>query len=129
MHESILAGQITASAVLIWLMQLGKRVPWLPITHDTTKLNRIVAMVGSGLVAIGVHSTYSWNPLTRELAFAAHIPTFTVLLLGSMHWIRSYVFTEVMYQGYKAKQTVNEPPAAAPPAQSPLPGVAQPGKP
>jgi len=104
--NSIVASQITASGVVIVLMEIAKKVPWLPITKDTDKLNRWVAIIASGLVAAGIHGSYSWNPQTRIFGLFTQVPTLSIFLWGVGHWLRSYVFQQGMYKTYKLQENL-----------------------
>lgn len=100
--SSVLATQITFSALWVAAMQIAKKVKWIPINEDTAdSVKRVLTVIASGLVAAGIHGTYTWNPQTRIFSPNIHIPTLTTALFGLGHWVRSYVFTEGTYQTYK----------------------------
>lgn len=100
--SSVVATQITASAFFVVAMEIAKKVKWIPISDDTAaKIKRVITIIASGLVAAGIHGTYTWNPETRIFSLAGHVPTITAAIFGLGHWARSYVFTEGAYQTYK----------------------------
>lgn len=122
--NSLVVSQITASLVTVWVIEIAKKLPWLPITKDTAKLNRAIAVVASGLTAFGLHATYSGS----GRALTIYLPTLQAALWGGAHWVRSFVFQEGAYKGYqiskylpmlyKAMQSMppTPPTEAAPPA-------------
>jgi hypothetical protein len=102
--NSIVASQVTASGVVIFLMEVAKKIPWLPITQDSEKLNRWVAIIGSGLVAAGIHASYTWNPSTRAWTLSGVLPTLPAIGWGLAHWARSWIFQQGMFRGYRLSQ-------------------------
>lgn len=100
--SSVVATQITFSALWVAAMEIAKKVKWVPINDETANsVKRVLTVVASGLVAAGIHGTYTWNPQTRIFSPNIHIPTLTAAVFGLGHWMRSYVFTEGSYQTYK----------------------------
>lgn len=95
--NSIVVSQVTAAVVTVWVLEIAKRIPWLPITKDSAKLNRIIAVLASGATAFGLHATYS-GP---GRALTIYLPTLQAALWGGAHWIRSFVFQESAYKGYQ----------------------------
>lgn len=100
-NSSIVLSQFTASGVMVMLMELGKKAPWLPITKDSDVLNRWVAAIGSLLIAIGIHGAYHFDSVERVLSLQFSIPTASGLFWGACHWGRSMLMQEGEYRSYK----------------------------
>lgn len=104
--------QLSYSAVIVWLMQQAKRADWVPfIGNNSATVNRMVALVASGIAAIGVHWTIVGS-LHAGQTITITIPDAVTLWSGLVHWFQSFTTTEVLYQGI-ANRTVVVP--VAPP--------------
>ena len=121
--NSIVVSQVTAAAVTVWAIEIAKRLPWLPsVTQDSVKLNRIIAVIASGLTAFGLHATYSGS----GRALTIYLPTLQAALWGGAHWVRSFVFQEGAYKGYQISKYLPMLYKAlqnAPPVVTPVPPV------
>ena len=101
--SNVLASQITASAVIVWLMQQLKNAKWFPaITHQTGRLNRIVAVILAAGAAIGIHATFDQAAGTLMITGL----TATGLAHGAWMWLKSFALQEIIYQGAVNKPNV-----------------------
>lgn len=81
---SVLGTQLTMSAVIVFILQVLKKASWFPwLSDQTQRLNTIVAVVLSGLAALGIHS--SFDP-------ASHVLTITGLSRRALHTPQSTGF-------------------------------------
>ncbi len=93
--ENVVISQVTAAAVSVafinWL-KASSYFPW--ITQEKANLLRVLAVITSGIGALGIH--YTWDP-------AAHSLTFTGLSLAAIFgaavaWVKSFAVQELAYQ-------------------------------
>lgn len=87
-----------ASAVVVWLLQIIKKsekIPW--ITKETAKINRIVAVLLSGVAALGVTWTFTPTANGGHL-FSAAIPSTVTLLSSGWLWLKSFAIQEWIYR-------------------------------
>lgn len=87
-----------ASAVVVWLLQIIKKsqkVPW--ITKDTAKINRLVAVLLSGVAALGV--TWVFVPSTNGAhTLTITIPSIAVIASSAWIWLKSFAIQEWIYR-------------------------------
>ena len=51
--------QFSASAVVVWGLNLLKKSAWCPfISFESDKLNRLIAVVASILIGLGIHAEF-----------------------------------------------------------------------
>jgi|GraSoiStandDraft_29_1057270.scaffolds.fasta_scaffold2489831_1 hypothetical protein len=92
----IVTTQITASALVVYGMELLKKASWLPwINRSTDTVNRIVAGTLAVGTALGIHTKFDPQHGTLlitglTLASIAHF---------GFDWVRSFVFQEMIYKG------------------------------
>lgn len=90
---SVLGTQLTMSAVIVFILQVLKKASWFPwLSDQTQRLNTIVAVVLSGLAALGIHS--SFDPASHVLTITGLSPA--GIAHAAIDWIRSYA----MQYGY-----------------------------
>ncbi len=95
MHD-LIGGQITGSAIIVYLLQVLKNWRWFSWLDATTdRRNRIVAIALAGLTALGIHAQFDAT---------GGVLTITGLTLagiadGLWDWIRSFVIQELIYRG------------------------------
>lgn len=88
--------QLTASAVVVMLMQWFKDTKWVPfLDAHTDVLNRAAAFIMAAVAAFGVHIEYDHVAGTAlisglGLASMAH---------GLWHWLTSVAVQELIYKG------------------------------
>lgn len=96
MNGELMGAQVTASAVIVYLIQLLKGAKWFPWLDDgAKKVNRFIAIVLAGVGAVGIHTQFDSE---------AGILTITGLTVagivhGAGEWIRAVVFQELIYRG------------------------------
>jgi len=93
--ENVVVSTVTAAAVSVAVINWLKASPYFPwITQEKANLMRVLAVLSSGIGAIGIH--YVWDP-------AAHSVLFTGLSLGGIFtgliaWVKSFAVQELAYQ-------------------------------
>lgn len=100
MQGNDISTQLVASSIAVWVIQIIKKSKYFPwITAQTGRLNRVVAVVVSGLTAVGIHVTFdhSSGVLTISGLTAAGI------VVGFGTWLKSFVMQELVYQGVTTK--------------------------
>lgn len=66
-----LSSQVTAGAIVVWVIQKLKASNWCPwLKIDTDTLNRIVAVVLATGTASGIIVTYGWSDSTFTFSAA-----------------------------------------------------------
>lgn len=89
-------GQITISAVMVYVLQALKKSKWFPLLQQqTTKLNRIAAVLVAGAAGIGIHTTY--DHATGVLIITNL--TMMGIVTGIWVWLKSFAVQEIIYQG------------------------------
>ena len=87
-----------ASAVVVWVLQMVKKsekVPW--ITKETAKINRIVAVLLSGVAALGV--TWVFAPAANGgHTLSISIPSAVTLVSSAWLWLKSFAIQEWIYR-------------------------------
>jgi hypothetical protein len=99
MHEA-LGGQITLSAVVVFLMQFAKNTKWFPfLDANSDKLNRWVAVGAAALTAIGIHWAYdtSFSWMTGGVITIIW-PGLHGVAHGTWEWLQSLAVQEWMYR-------------------------------
>jgi hypothetical protein len=99
MHEA-LGGQITLSAVIVFLIQLAKNTSWIPkVDINSDKLNRWLAVILSGVAAVGIHWAYDANFSWVSGGVLTIIwPGFNGVVHGAWEWLQSFAVQEWMYR-------------------------------
>lgn len=86
---------VGAAAALSFLLQLLKQSPWFPwITTESEKLNRTLAIVGSGLATLGIHIACSQTDHACTLTWASGM----AVLSGLWHWAVQFAVTHGWYK-------------------------------
>lgn len=89
-----LLSQLTSSAVVIYAIELVKRSHWFPwLTAETRTLNRVAAVIGSLIAAVGIH--YSYDASAGALVITG-LTTWGVAH-GIWHWAQQYAITQLAY--------------------------------
>ena len=87
-----------ASAVVVWVLQIIKKsekIPW--ITRDTAKINRVVAVLLSGVAALGV--TWVFVPSTNGAhTLTITIPSLAAIASSAWIWLKSFAIQEWIYR-------------------------------
>jgi len=100
-HHDLVLDQVTASAIAVALIQFAKKskLTWLSwINTNSDKTNRIIALITSALAALALHFTWTWDPAAKQLAFSG-VLTLSTISSGLGHWIRAFVWQEILYRG------------------------------
>lgn len=87
--------QVTTAGVVVFLINWLKKsslFPW--ITAEKVRLLRILAIVGAGVGAVGIH--YTWNPEAHALTITG-LSLVGILTAGAI-WLKSFVTQEIIYQ-------------------------------
>jgi hypothetical protein len=99
----ILGSQVTAAAVVSFLIAFLKKQSWFPwLTAETDKANRIVAIILSGAASVGIHATF--NHEAGQLVITgltlASIATF------AWHWIQQFALTHGWFKATSATDQI-----------------------
>ena len=89
--------QLTLSAIATWALERVKDSPYFPwISQHTKALNRVLAVLLSGLTSLGVTftGTGDWQ---AGGTFIVTIPAASLILLGLWHWLQSFVLQQMVY--------------------------------
>lgn len=104
MDQDITPGltQFTYSAAVVWVLQKFKSCPRLPwINENSATVNRIVAVIGALISAVGVHLTVTGSFLSGW-SFNGTIPSGPVLISAlfdfAQHAAQSFIVQETTYQ-------------------------------
>ena len=98
--------QLTSSAVVVYAIELVKKsaiFPWL--TAETKTLNRWLAVIGSGIAAIGVHFAYD----AKDGALVITGLTLGAVAHGLWHWAQQYALTQLAYDSAVNNKYVPKP--------------------
>jgi hypothetical protein len=100
--ENVLATQITAGAIIAFVVQKLKASPYFPwITEETKVLKNLLALVLAGAAAVGVN--VAWNGADHTLVISGL--TASGILLAAWAWAKQYVMQhlagQVMYPSKK----------------------------
>ena len=99
MTDHILS-QISTSAMIVYGLEWLKMCKWFRwLDLESKKLNRIVAVILSGLGAIGVHGEF--DPGAGTLLITG-LSTVTILH-GLWDWAQAFVTQQVIYDGVVQK--------------------------
>ena len=106
MNET-LPSQITAAAIVVWLIQYLKnsdRFPWLRV--DTDLLSRIVSVILGAASASGVLIAYGWAPETSTFTFSASGLTIAHVVQFIWSVATSVTIQELVYRGAVKKKQI-----------------------
>lgn len=94
--QDVITSQVTASAVVVMLLQWLKRSKWMPwLTGETDVLNKAVAALAAAFTAVGIHYTYDSDLHTLTITGL----TMTAFFHGAWHWLQAFSFQEIIYRG------------------------------
>ena len=99
MDHSVVATQITLASISVAALQWLKSTKFFPwATQETARFNRILAVIVSGVAALGVHFTWQSGPET-----GTYIVTITGATIGGVAamawvWIKQFVMQELVYR-------------------------------
>lgn len=94
--------EVLSSAVVAWatakLLEWGKKQSWFPMGYDTERLNRVVAITVSALVALGLHVAY--DPTLDGGTLTITGLSMTSIWNGAFYWLRQYMLTDIAYKQF-----------------------------
>jgi len=92
-----------ASAVVVFVLQILKKwqkIPW--INQESAKLNRVLAVVLSGISALGV--TWVFTPAVNGgHVITITIPSLVAIVGAAWIWLKSFAIQEWIYQSSVTK--------------------------
>jgi hypothetical protein len=82
--------QVAVAAIISFLVGKLKQSSWFPwLTAETSKLNRLVAVLLSGVAAVGIH--YQWDAADHSLLITGL--SLTTILGMLWHWAVQAIYT------------------------------------
>lgn len=95
MEEPLISTQLTASAVVVWLIQYLKKAGWLTfMTDDTAVINRVVSALLALVTAAGIH--YQFDTVAGVLTVTG------LTISNGLHFIwaaiQQFVGQEILYE-------------------------------
>jgi len=96
--SQIIASQVVFSSIIVWLFREVKKCGWITfINGETPKVNKLIAIISSGLVALGLNTTYSYTP---EGIFTLQVTGLTLIGVyeGLKQWMFSYIVQQTGYR-------------------------------
>lgn len=93
--NSDISTQIAAAAALSFVINLlksSKSLPW--ISKESERLNRLVALLGSGLVSLGLHAHFDHQAGTLLITGIS----LQAIALGLWHWLTQFACTHGWYK-------------------------------
>lgn len=95
-----LSAQLALAAVSSMIFQWVKDSPWFPwINKNTERLNRVVAIVISGIGAVGIHMHYD----TAAGSLTLTALTFTSVVRNGWTWFTQFAFQHGWYKATNSK--------------------------
>lgn len=99
----VLSSQVTAAAVVSFLIAFLKKQAWFPLlTSETEKLNRLAAVVLSGLAALGI--SVSFNHEAGQLIVSGL--TASTIVTGLWHWLQQFALTHGWFKATSASDEI-----------------------
>jgi len=99
MDHSVVATQITLASISVAALQWLKSTRFFPwATQETARFNRFLAVITSGIAALGVH--LSWQSGTETGTYIVTITGATIGGVAAMGWvwIKQFVMQELVYR-------------------------------
>jgi hypothetical protein len=91
--------QVAAAAIISFVLNWLKKSSWFPwITAETTKLNRFMAILLSGLASVGIH--FQWSSANHSLLITGL--SLGTILLFLWHWFVQFVYTHGWFKATSA---------------------------
>ena len=82
--------QVAVAAIISWLISTAKGASWFPwLTAETSKLNRAVAIVLSGVATVGIH--FQWTAASHSLVITGL--AWSTIGIGLWHWTVQAIYT------------------------------------
>ncbi len=94
--QDLVTSQVTASAVVVMILQWLKRSNYFPwLSGETETLNKAVAAIAAAFTAVGIHYSYDADLHTITITGI----TLTAFVHGAWHWLQAFSFQELIYRG------------------------------
>lgn len=95
MADSIVVTHVATAAASVAFINWLKASPYFPwITQEKANLLRILAVLTSGIGALGIH--YTWDPVAHSVTFTGL--SFAAIFVAVIAWAKSFFIQEVTYQ-------------------------------
>lgn len=95
--------QVTAAAVVSFLIAFLKKQSWFPwISTETEKINRVAAIVLSGLASLGIHAHFSHESGILTVTGL----TLTTVAVGLWHWVTQFALTHGWFKATSASDQI-----------------------
>lgn len=95
-----LSTNVAVAAVITFFIQQLKQSRFFPwITAETVKINRVVAIILSGLATLGVHFVCSKTDHSCTVTWV----DWTTVAVGLWHWLVQFVVTHGWYKATTSK--------------------------
>lgn len=109
MNDADVLTHLTTGAGVVYAIETLKRwgaFRWL--TVDSDRLNRLVAVLAAGLVAMGISVTGD-----AETGWTIHVPMLSVLLAGAWEWAKQAMVQQLLYDVVIRQKKRRRPPGEA----------------
>lgn len=107
MPEAFLS-QLTASAIVVYLIQTLKKSPYVPwLTMESKRAARILSGLGAALSAFGVHAAMSGDA-SAGWSVTITIPSVVTLIHAGWDWVEQMALNQLVFDG-----VVSKPPKAS----------------
>lgn len=94
---------LAAAAIITFLIGVLKKASWFPwLSSETAKVNRIAAIVLSGVATLGIHLTF--NRQAGSLVITGL--TLNTILVGGYHWLIQFVYTHGWFKATSASDQI-----------------------
>ena len=106
-----LGSTITESAMVVFIMQWLKNLEKIPfISHETPRINRLVAILLSGVGALGI--TWVFAPSANGAhTLTIQIPSLVGMVSAGWIWLKSFAIQEWIYQSSANRPRAGDAPA------------------
>jgi hypothetical protein len=89
-----LAAHATSALAVVYAIEFLKtKVPWLPITADTKKINRVLSLILAALTTVGI--TWHYEPDAGRL-IVENLTTANLWMAGG-HLLQQFLLQQVAY--------------------------------
>lgn len=94
---------LAAAAIITFAINILKNSSWFPwLSVETEKLNRLAAILLSGIATVGIHVSFDSN--AHQLLITGL--SLTTIAVGLYHWLVQFVYTHGWFKATSASDQV-----------------------